>query len=268
MSTFAATDPAAYETFMGRWSLRLAGPFLAFAGVGPGQRVLDVGCGTGVATAAAADLGATAVVGLDPSEPYLDHARRYRSRPGVSYARGDARAMAFADAAFDAAVSTLVLDVVPDAAPIAREMRRVTRPGGVVASAVHDFRGAYAPIMMVLDTAAVLDRRARALRDEMLSHPLVWPGGQAALWREVGLAEVEEEPLVVPFDYASFDDYWATFLSGQGRSGSYVMSLDGAARGELRGHVRAAYLAGMADGPRSLSVIVRAARGIVPPGEP
>jgi hypothetical protein len=77
---------------------------------------------------------------------------------------------------------------------------------------------------------------------------------------------VDEVPLVVPFDYASFDDYWATFLSGQGRSGSYVMSLDGAAREELRAHVRAAYLAGMADGPRSLSVVIRAVRGRVPGG--
>ena len=53
---------------------------LAFAGVGPGQRVLDVGCGTGVTTAAAA----AEVVGLDPSEPYLDHARRHRARPGAA----------------------------------------------------------------------------------------------------------------------------------------------------------------------------------------
>ena len=130
-SFFAATDATAYETIMGRWSLRLAGPFLAFAGVGPGQRVLDVGCGTGVTTAAAADLGAT-VVGIDPSTPYLDHARRHRSRPGATFEQGDARAMAHADASFDAAVSTLVLDVVPDVvpdpAPIAREMRRVVRP--------------------------------------------------------------------------------------------------------------------------------------------
>ena len=266
MSTFAATDPGAYETFMGRWSVCLAGPFLGFAGIGPGQRVLDVGCGTGVTTAAVADLGA-AVVGIDPSAPYLDHARRHRSRPGATFEQGDARALAHGDASFDAAVSTLVLDVVPDTSPIAREMRRVVRPGGVVASASHDFRGAYAPIMMLLDAAAVLDPRARALRDEMLSHPLVWPGGQADLWRGLGLVEVEEVPLVVPFDYASFDDYWATFLSGQGRSGSYVMSLDGAARAELRGHVRAAYVAGMADGPRSLSVIIRAARGRVP-GKP
>jgi SAM-dependent methyltransferase len=266
-SFFAATDAAAYETFMGRWSLRLAAPFLAFAGVRAGQRVLDVGCGTGVTTAAAADLGA-AVVGIDPSGPYLDHARRHRSRPGATFEQGDARAMAHADVSFDAAVSTLVLDVVPDAAPIAREMRRVVRPGGLVASAVHDFRGAYAPIMMLLDAAAVLDPRARALRDEMLRHPLVWPGGQADLWRGLGLAGVEEAPLVVPFDYAGFDDYWATFLSGQGRSGRYVVSLGEGQREELRGHVRAAYLSGMADGPRSFSVIIRAARGSVPPGGP
>src|SRR3712207_2323755 len=186
VSTFAATDPAAYETFMGRWSLRLAGPFLAFAAVGPGQRVLDVGCGTGVTTAAAADLGAE-VVGIDPSEPYLDHARRLRARPGATFELADARAIAHPDAAFDAAVSTLVLDVVPDPLPIAREMLRVVRPGGVVASAVHEFRGAYAHVMMMLDAAAVLDPRARDLRDEMLSHPLVWPGGQAALWRGLGL---------------------------------------------------------------------------------
>ncbi len=158
-------------------------------------------------------------------------------------------------------------DVVPDPGPIAREMLRVVRPGGVVAWAVRDFRGAYAPVMMMLDTAAVLDPGARALRDEMLSHPLVWPGGQAALWRGLGLAGAEEAPLVVPFDYAGFDDYWATFPSGQGRSGRYVVSLDEGAREELRGHVRAAYLAGMADGPRSFSVIIRAARGAVP-GQP
>src|SRR4051812_39672253 len=105
-TTFAATDAAAYETFMGRWSTRLASPFLAFAGVGPAHRVLDVGCGTGVWPAAAADLGAM-VVGIDPSAPYLDHARRHRARPGTAYERGDARALAHPDASFDAAVSTL-----------------------------------------------------------------------------------------------------------------------------------------------------------------
>lgn len=260
---FAATDAAAYETFMGRWSMRLAAPFLAFASIEPGQRVIDIGCGTGVMTAAAADLGATAV-GIDSSQPYLNYAHHHRSRPGTSFEHGDARAMPYPDASFDAAVSTLVLDVVPDPTPIAREMVRVTRSSGTVASAVHEYRGGFAPLTMLLDAAAALDEGGRALRDEMLSDPLVWPGGQVDLWRSVGLAGVEEVPLVVAFDYASFEDYWATYRSGQGRSGRYVASLGGEAREELRGHVRAAYLSGMQDGPRSFGVIIRATRGKVP----
>src|SRR5262249_37875087 len=67
---FAATDPDIYERFTGRWSARMAGPFLSFAGVESGQRVLDVGCGTGTITLALAQRGCTAV-GVDPSEAYL-----------------------------------------------------------------------------------------------------------------------------------------------------------------------------------------------------
>jgi 2-polyprenyl-3-methyl-5-hydroxy-6-metoxy-1,4-benzoquinol methylase len=57
-----ATDPYRYQHFMGRWSERLAGPFLTFAGVSPGSHVLDVGCGTGILTMALAETGVVAVV--------------------------------------------------------------------------------------------------------------------------------------------------------------------------------------------------------------
>jgi ubiquinone/menaquinone biosynthesis C-methylase UbiE len=263
MATFVASDPAGYEIFMGRWTSRLARPFLDFVGIGPEQRVLDVGCGTGVVTAAAAERGAT-VIGLDPSDAYLDFARSRRSGPKTKFEAGDARHIGYPDASFDAAISTLALDLIPDNDKVGKEMCRVTRAGGTVASAVHDFRGAFAPMFILCDIASVLDSRARSMRDEMLSHPLVWPEGQVKLWQAVGLVNVIEVPLVIPFDYSSFADYWSTFESGQGRVGSYVMALAEEHRRELRKHVQIAYLAGMPDGPRSFSVIIRAAKGNVP----
>ena len=63
-SRFLATDPDKYEHFMGRWSRRLAQPFLKFAGSKPGDRVFDVGCGTGILSLALAERGAK-VVGMD-----------------------------------------------------------------------------------------------------------------------------------------------------------------------------------------------------------
>ena len=117
---------------------------------------------------------------------------------------------------------------------------------------------------MLLDIASVLEQGGKTLRDYMLSHPLVWPDGQASLWRKVGLTDVREAPLVVSYDYTSFDDYWGTWLAGQGRVGSYVVNLSEEARATLGAHVRDAYLGGRPDGLRSFSVIHRAVRGIVP----
>jgi hypothetical protein len=143
-------------------------------------------------------------------------------------------------------------------------MRRVTRAGGAVASGVFDFWGGYAAFALVWDTGAVLDGGIRALRDDLKAHPLVRPGGQAELWRRTGLTDVVEVPIVISFDYASFADYWSNFTTGQGRLGAHLKSLPGGLRDEIQGHVRAGYLGGLPDGPRSFAVIVRAVRGVVP----
>ena len=74
------------------------GSLFDVAGVWPGDRVLDVGCGTGVITSALAERGRVAV-GIDASQRYLDGARRLRSQPGGTYELGDARHMTYRDAA-------------------------------------------------------------------------------------------------------------------------------------------------------------------------
>lgn len=260
---FLATDPDVYEHFMGRWSARLAEPFLDFAGVKPGVRVLDVGCGTGAISLALAQRGAK-TVGLDASEPYLDGARRLRSHPDVTYEHGDACRLEYPNAAFDACVSTLVLDVVPEVDLFATEMRRVTRPGGIVACATFDFWGGLSVLDLVLDTGAVLDEGIRSLRAQIKARPIVWANGQANLWARVGLVEVLEEPIVLSFDYSDFEDYWSSFSTGPTRVAQRLTALPSGLRSEIEQHVRAGYLAGLPDGPRSFAGIVRAVRGTVP----
>jgi SAM-dependent methyltransferase len=261
---FLATDPDVYEHFMRRWSARLAKPFLEFAGVQPGDRVLDVGCGTGTLSLALAEHGAK-VVGMDASESYLEGARRRRSHPDVTYEHGDACHLRYPTASFDASVSTLAIDVIPEVDLVAAEMRRVTRPGGVVACGTFDFWGGNSVMDLVLDTGAVLDKSIRTLRSQIKARPIVWANGLATLWRKAGLVKVVEVPIVLSFDYTDFQDYWSSFSTGPSRIAQGLTALPTELLGKIEEHVRAGYLVGLPDGPRSFAIIVRAARGIVPP---
>jgi SAM-dependent methyltransferase len=257
------TDPDAYEAFMGRWSEHLASPFLTFVDATPGGRVLDVACGTGVLTKTLAEAGAH-VIGIDVSEGYLEGARRLRSHPNISYEHSDIRHMRFDDGVFDAAVSTLALDVLPEIEQVVAETKRVTRPGGVVASGVHQFFGGMPAFDLVIHTGAVLDTGFTSLRSMRAGRQLFWPNGQAALWRQIGLSNVTEVPGVVDCEYPSFADYWATFIDGPGSITGPLLALSADVRGSIEQHVRAGYLVGLPDGPRSFPMMFRAVRGVVP----
>jgi ubiquinone/menaquinone biosynthesis C-methylase UbiE len=265
-SMFNARDAANYERLMGRWSRRLAPLFIAHAGVATGERLLEVGCGTGSLTFAlpqAADIAS--LVAIDHSEIYLAAAQAKNRDPRIHIEHGDGAALRFADASFDRALSMLVLpSVLPAPEAAVSEMRRVTRPGGVVCAAFWDSPGGAVANRMFWDTAAALDEAAAAARDHTMSRGVYAPGALLRIWAEAGFIEIDEQSLIVRMDFADFADYWTPYASGEGMLGAYVATLDAARRDRLVRHLRSAYLTGRPDGPRSFVAVAVSCRGVVP----
>ena len=117
----------------------------------PGEKVLDLGAGTGVSTAELARSGAF-VVGVDISLGMLAVGRR--ARPDVRLVAGDALCLPFADGTFDAVTASFVIRNVANTPAALRELARVTKPGGrlVICEFSHPtngaVRGAYLQYLM------------------------------------------------------------------------------------------------------------------------
>jgi SAM-dependent methyltransferase len=263
-SNFNARDAAAYEQVMGRWSRRLAPRFIDFAGVGEGERLIDVGCGTGsLAFALLAGRNPAALTAVDYSELYLEAVRAAGADPRLKFEHADACALPFADGAFDRALSLLVLHFVPRPELAVAEMRRVVRRGGTVAAAVWDTYGGFVMQRMFWDTAALLDPAAEAGRAENYMRTASRPGALRAMWTRAGLMDVRDTMLTIRMDYSAFDDFWAPLAAGEGSMGKYVATLDRDRLAALARALRSAYEAGAPDGPRSFAAVAWACRGTV-----
>jgi ubiquinone/menaquinone biosynthesis C-methylase UbiE len=265
-SMFNARDASNYEMLMGRWSRGLAPLFIEHAGIAAGENVIEVGCGTGSLTFALTQaVTLSGLTAIDHSEIYLAAAQAKNRDPRILLEQGDGCALRFPDASFDRALSMLVLpSVLPRPELMVAEMRRVTRPGGVVAAAFWDSPGGSPSQRMLWDTAAALDPAAAEARDRTMGRPVYAPGAMQRMWAEVGLLEIDQRSLVIRMDFADFADYWQPYASGEGALGAYVASLDDAGRDRLERHLRAAYLTGRPDGARSFVAVALSCRGVVP----
>lgn len=151
-------------------------------GIKPGDRVLEVGVGTGIN----ADLypADCAVTGIDLSSSMLEKARERVARKGVRNVRllqMDAANLKFADDSFDIVYAPYVISVVPDPVAVTREMRRVCRPGGRIVILNH-FRSSN-PLM--------------ARIERMISPLTVHIGFKSDLDLPAFLAQAELKPLSI-----------------------------------------------------------------------
>jgi SAM-dependent methyltransferase len=102
----------------------------------PGQRLLDLACGTGAVAELAATTGAE-VVGVDIAPALIEQAKERAAERGldIDYRVGDAEALDFQDGSYDLVTSTCGVMFAPDHQAVAREVARVTKPGGRIALA-------------------------------------------------------------------------------------------------------------------------------------
>ncbi len=238
--SFTTVPADAYDRFMGRYSTLLAPRFIDFVGLDPSSQgdrphVLDVGCGTGALTAELADrFDQESVTAIDPSPPFIQAVReRY---PRVDAWEASAEELPFPDDSFDAVLAQLVVHFLPDPVTGIRELRRVTRGGGVIAANVWDFAGGSSPLSVFWHAARELDPQ---VRDESLL-PGARRGHLQELFAAAGLRDVVEAGLEIRREHSGFDEWWAPYAGGVGPAGAYLASLDPDRQTELRERCRAA----------------------------
>jgi SAM-dependent methyltransferase len=249
-----------YEPYVGRWSRLVAREFVDWLAVPAGGDWLDVGCGTGALTSTVlARCAPASVLGVEPSEGFLAHARAHVTDSRVRFEQGDAQRLPVPDRVVDAVVSGLVLNFVPDTGRAIDEMRRVTRRGGVVALYVWDYAGRMELMRSFWDAAAALDPAA-VKEDEGQRFTVCQPEPLRALFEAAGLRDVETRAIDIPTVFRDFDDYWTPFLGGQAPAPRYCMSLTDDGRTRLQAYLHST-LPIQADGTIHLIARAWAIRG-------
>jgi SAM-dependent methyltransferase len=227
------TAGATYEEFMGRWSRQLAPRFVSWLSVRPAANWLDVGCGTGaLADAICAGAHPASVVACDPSEAFIEYARRRQVDPRVSFVLGGIERLPARPGGFDSVASLLALNFFPNPEDAIQEMRRLTAMDGVVSACVWDYAGRMEFLRRFWDSAAAADPGATGL-DEGRRFPICRPNALESLFRDAGLVDVVSDSIEIPTRFATFADFWKPFLGGTGPAPAYVASLDSPQREAL-----------------------------------
>jgi ubiquinone/menaquinone biosynthesis C-methylase UbiE len=198
-------DAEAYERFMGRWSRAAGTIFLDWVAAPAGARWLDVGCGTGIFTELVVEkCSPAAIFAVDESRAQIDHACGRPIGKRAQFRVADAQALPFADATFDVVAAALVINFVPDPLRTLSEMRRVARPGGIVAGYVWDFEPELSPsgpLRLAMGEIGADVPPIPGAKDSSL-------GALSALFERTGLEAMATRTIEIVVSYPDFDEFW------------------------------------------------------------
>jgi ubiquinone/menaquinone biosynthesis C-methylase UbiE len=215
-------------------SAALFGPaaeeFMAFAGLRKGWRALELACGPGVATRAAArrlgEKGSLLATDFAPEMLEIAASRPPERRAAaVEWRAMDAQKLDLPDASFDAVICQLGLMLFARPDDALAEMRRVAKPGAPVACLVQGRRTSMLFTALVMDAIVSRAPHLRAPKGA----PTLFAFGPDGILEEAftraGLTEIVTKRLSGVFRFASPEEYWATMTEGAGRTGAMLRSL-------------------------------------------
>ena len=205
MTGHSFDDGEAYEQSMGRWSREIGKAFLTWLQPPEGAHWLDVGCGTGIFTELICDTCVPgSVIAIDPSESQIGRARTQVMPMKAEYRIADAQHLPFPDKSFDIAASALVVNFISNKAGAMSEMRRVVRPGGLVAACVWNFAAELSPSGPLRSAMRRIGIEAPPIPGTDTSSP----AELADLLKKAGLKGLNTDLIEVAVSFRDFDDFW------------------------------------------------------------
>ena len=214
-----------YHAYMGQWSELIAEQFIAWLQSADNLTWLDVGCGPGALTRMILANGSPkSIIGIDPSQDFLDEAQRSIQAQTVAFKQGSGTDLQFENNQFDRVVSALALNFMPDPQQAVTEMTRVAKSKGVIALYVWDYAGKMEWLKYFWDVAILLDADANAY-DEGQRFPICHPDRLNELFTIAELQNIETHAVDVPARFDNFEEYWNLFQIGSFPAPAYLKAL-------------------------------------------
>ena len=190
---------------MGVWSQLVGTHFLEWLNPSGGLNWIDIGCGSGAFTAQVAEFFSPShLLGIDPSEAQIEFARNRSIKHPVTFQTGDAMSPPCEDNSMDIATMAPVLFFVPDPENALAEMKRVVKPGGIIATYDWDVPGGGLPHEWL----------HKELRKRGIEYPLP-PNAEVSrmdelekLWDEAGLRSIECKQFIATRTFTNFKELW------------------------------------------------------------